>query len=92
MLAVPPVNETVMEGESVEMKCVSKMHSSYLTWYKDAISVQSITELKERIEISSEGSLNIRNTEMKDSGYYSCEITNEEGVKQAAGAYLNVRC
>lgn len=91
-MAVPPTNQTVMEDESVKMKCVSKIFSANVIWYKDEIPVNEIQNLKDRITMSPEGSLNIVNTEMKDSGYYSCEITNEENEKQSAGAYLNVQC
>lgn len=74
------------------MKCVSKVFSALVTWYKDNVPITEIEGLKDRIQLSPEGSLNIADAEMKDSGYYSCEVTNEQGEKQAAGAYLNVQC
>ncbi|XP_065211981.1 protein borderless isoform X2 [Planococcus citri] len=91
LLAVPPINQTVMEEESVKMKCVSKILPANVVWYKDEIPVTEIQNLKDRIIVNPEGSLNIIKTEMKDSGYYFCEITNDDGEKQSAGAYLNVR-
>lgn len=81
-----------MEGNSVNMKCVSKMFLATVTWYKDSKPVYEIEEMKERIQILPEGSLYIVNTDMKDSGYYLCEIINENGEKQSAGSYLNVQC
>lgn len=81
-----------MEGNSINMKCVSKMFSATVTWYKDGKPVYEIEEMKERIQVLPEGSLYIADTDMKDSGYYLCEITNENGDKQSAGSYLNVQC
>lgn len=87
-----PINETVMEGDPARMKCVSKSSSAQVTWYKDNVPITEIDHLKDRIEVSLEGSLDVQNSEMKDSGYYSCEITSQEEEKQAAGAYLDVQC
>lgn len=92
LITVPPINETVLEGQAAKLKCVSKMFNALITWYKDNVPINEINDFKDRIHVLSEGSLNILNTKMKDSGYYSCEISNESGAKQAAGAYLNVQC
>lgn len=89
---MPPVNATVMEGDPVTLKCVSKYANSLVTWYKDNKPMNVLHEFAKRFQQSEEGSLSILTTEMKDSGYYSCEIANEEGEKQSAGAYLNVQC
>lgn len=81
-----------MENNSVKLKCVAKVFSAIVTWYKDDVPVYEINEMRDRVQVLPEGSLYIISAEMKDSGYYSCEVTNEEGEKQAAGAYLNVQC
>lgn len=92
LLSVPPVNETTLEGGAVDLKCVSKNPSAVVMWYKNNVPISDVVELGRRIEILPGGSLRILNTEMEDSGYYACEVTNEEGKRQAAGAYLNVQC
>lgn len=81
-----------MEGSPVTLKCVSKYSNSLVTWYKDNKPINVLHEFATRFQQSEEGSLSILTTEMKDSGYYSCEIANEAGEKQSAGAYLNVQC
>lgn len=91
-MAVPPVNETIMEGNPVTLKCVSKHPNSFVTWYKDNKVLNVGREFADRFQQSQEGSLNILTAEMKDSGYYSCEVANDVGEKQSAGAYLNVQC
>ena len=91
-MTIPPVNETTLEGSTVKLRCVSKNPLATTSWFKDNVPVLEVAELKERIQILPEGSLYIVGAEMKDSGYYSCEVSNEEGKKQAAGAYLNVQC
>lgn len=91
LLAIPPTNETVMEGEPVKLRCVSKSSDATVTWYKNHEPVNSIDEMKDRVRLSPEGSLNIVPTDMKDTGYYHCEVSNSEDEKQSAGAYLNIQ-
>lgn len=92
LLRTSPVNETVTEGASVTLQCESKIATSVVTWYKDDIPISNLTEFRDKVVILPEGSLNIISAGMADSGYYSCEISNDEGRKQSAGAYLNVQC
>ncbi|XP_071454902.1 protein borderless isoform X3 [Hetaerina americana] len=90
LLAIPPINQTTMEGESAHFKCVTKEEGATVTWYKDGVQFSELPSLSSRSRISSDGSLTISPTDMGDPGYYNCEVTNEMGEKQSAGAHLNV--
>lgn len=48
LLAVPPVNKTVMEGEIVDFQCVTKDPNMIMTWLRDGIE---IPELEVEIKI-----------------------------------------
>lgn len=42
LLAVPPVNKTIMEGESVSFDCVAKGEKSIVTWLRDGTEITQI--------------------------------------------------
>lgn len=42
LLAVPPVNKTVLEGESVSFDCVAKGQKSVVSWFRDGTDVTQI--------------------------------------------------
>lgn len=42
LLAVPPVNKTVMEGETVSFDCVSKGEKSVVNWFREGTEISKI--------------------------------------------------
>lgn len=42
LLAVPPVNRTVMEGESVRFDCVAKGEKSVVSWFREGVKITAI--------------------------------------------------
>lgn len=92
MLAIPPINQTVLEGEEAQFTCAPKEQYSTVTWYKDGVSVAELTDLTQRSWISKDGTLIIHPTSMSDLGEYSCEAINIDGESQRARAFLNVQC
>lgn len=92
LLAVPPMNQTIMEGEPVQLTCVTKEEDVTVTWMKDGVALSELAELNERSKIESEGSLSITATNMADLGLFTCEVLNKKGEKQTASAFLNVQC
>lgn len=42
LLAVPPVNKTVMEGESVSFDCVAKGEKSVVNWFREGVEITAI--------------------------------------------------
>lgn len=91
LLAVPPINQTTLEGEEAHFSCVTKYRETKVVWFKDGIKLLDIPDVLARSWVSDEGSLTIRPAAMGDSGEYQCEATHSDGEKQAAKAYLNVQ-
>lgn len=42
LLAIPPVNKTAMEGETVTFDCVAKGESTIVTWIREGIPIPEI--------------------------------------------------
>lgn len=92
LIAVPPINQTVMENDPAHFPCVTKDRTSTVTWFKDGIDLSELHELLLRVIISPEGSLTISSTRMSDLGEYSCNVQGVDGDEQKTTAFLNVQC
>lgn len=91
LLAVPPVNKTVLEGGSASFDCVAKGEKSIVNWYHDGTDITNIEGFMRRASVGEDGTLSIRSTAMGDLGEYTCTVTGETGEQQSASAYLNVQ-
>ncbi|XP_076174776.1 borderless isoform X2 [Ptiloglossa arizonensis] len=91
LLAVPPVNKTVMEGETVSFDCVSKGEKSVVNWFREGTEISKIEDFKRRASIADDGQLIINSAAMGDLGEYTCVVTGETGDQQSASAFLNVQ-
>ncbi|CAG9827925.1 unnamed protein product [Diabrotica balteata] len=91
LLAIPPLNKTVLEGEEVEFTCLTKDFEIRVKWFKDGISLTEYHDLINRSWVTKDNSLMIRPTDSGDTGEYECEASNAEGERQTARAYLNVQ-
>ncbi|XP_033230293.1 protein borderless isoform X2 [Belonocnema kinseyi] len=91
ILAIPPINGTVMEGEPASFDCVAKNPSSIVAWFHEGVEVSEIKDLKHRISVDGNGTLIIKPTDMSDLGEYTCVVSNIEGEQHSASAYLNVQ-
>ncbi|CAK9794813.1 Protein borderless [Anthophora quadrimaculata] len=91
LLAVPPVNKTVMEGESVSFDCVAKGEKSVVSWFREGVEIVEMEDLKRRAGIGEDGTLTINSAAMGDLGEYTCVVTGETGDQQSASAFLNVQ-
>ncbi|CAG2065687.1 unnamed protein product, partial [Timema podura] len=89
LLAIPPINQTTLEGEPAHFPCVTKDRDGRVTWYKDGVPLSELPDLEERSTVSQEGSLTIQETDIDDPGEYHCVVTNSLGERQTAGAFLN---
>lgn len=93
LIKIPPINQTVMEGEMAYFHCVTKEPDlSYAMWYKDSMPLADLHDLSQRAVITSDGSLTINPTVMTDLGEYVCKVRSVEKEEQEARAYLNVQC
>jgi hypothetical protein len=72
--------------------CLTKDPELKVTWHKDGIQLKEFQDLMKRSYITKENTLVINPTDMGDYGEYECEVTNSDGEKQTAKAFLNVQC
>ncbi|CAD6998038.1 unnamed protein product [Ceratitis capitata] len=93
-IAVPPTNQTKLEGEKVIFSCEAKAMPGNVTvrWFREGSPVREVASLETRVTIRKDGSLIINPVSADDSGQYLCEVTNGIGDPQSASAYLNVEC
>nr|XP_036225156.1 protein turtle isoform X1 [Bactrocera oleae] len=91
-IAVPPTNQTKLEGEKVIFSCEAKAMPGNVTvrWFREGSPVREVASLETRVTIRKDGSLIINPVSADDSGTYLCEVTNGIGDPQSASAYLNV--
>lgn len=93
LIKIPPVNQTIMEGQTAFFHCVMKHPDTSVTsWYKDEKLLQEVDGLRNRAHIGPDGSLAIDPTMMTDLGKYECKVRNNEGDLQTAEAFLNIQC
>ncbi|XP_066245868.1 protein borderless isoform X2 [Euwallacea similis] len=92
LLAIPPINQTIQEGEEIRFVCVVKDPTLIrLRWLKDGIPLSAYKDLSQRCSVEKDGTLVIANTDMGDYGQYECEASNRAGDIQRAKAFLNVQ-
>lgn len=92
LIATPPVNATVLEGERAELECLPKSVDSTVDWYRDGTPLDRLLELADRAERPSNGSLVLRQASSTDPGEYSCRVRDPAGGVQSAAAFLDVQC
>ncbi|CAG9859891.1 unnamed protein product [Phyllotreta striolata] len=91
LLAIPPMNKTVMEGDEAEFTCLTKDFEIRVKWFKDGIPIAEYHDLINRSWVTKDNSLIIRPTDSGDTGEYECEAYNYDNERQTARAYLNVQ-
>ncbi|KAB0799512.1 hypothetical protein PPYR_07392 [Photinus pyralis] len=91
LLEIPPINQTVLEGEDVQFTCITRENGVEIRWFKDGVLLTELANILQRSHVESDGSLSIRATEMGDSGEYICEAVNYLKESQSAKAYLDVQ-
>ncbi|XP_024870972.1 protein borderless isoform X1 [Temnothorax curvispinosus] len=91
LLAIPPVNKTAMEGETVSFDCVAKGEGTIVNWFREGVPIPEIQDLKRRASTGADGTLVIKSAAMGDLGEYTCVVTGETGDQQSASAFLNVQ-
>lgn len=93
LIKIPPVNQTIMEGQTAIFHCVMKFPEiSTAVWYKDGVPLTEVTDLNKRWYMDKDGTLSIDPTMMSDLGEYVCVVQNNKGEEQTANAFLNIQC
>ncbi|XP_053694924.1 LOW QUALITY PROTEIN: protein borderless [Sabethes cyaneus] len=92
LLKIPPVNQTVMEGDPAFFHCMAQNpETMFIEWYKDNVSLLQMYDLLHRSNFGPDGSLTINPTQMSDLGFFKCEVRNTMNDTQDATAFLNVQ-
>ncbi|KAG5877032.1 hypothetical protein JTB14_005254 [Gonioctena quinquepunctata] len=91
LLAIPPINKTVIESEEAQFVCLTKDFSIRVKWFKDGISLTEYQDLMTRSWVTKDHTLVIHPTDSGDYGEYECEASNVDGERQTARAFLNVQ-
>uniref|UniRef100_A0A1B0AI49 Ig-like domain-containing protein n=1 Tax=Glossina pallidipes TaxID=7398 RepID=A0A1B0AI49_GLOPL len=95
MLGVPrifiePFNLEAFTGTTIELPCKAAEPSGIkLTWRKDGRIIDPIILSSEKYEISSTGSLFVKNVTIFDGGRYECSLKNEFG-RATASALITI--
>ncbi|XP_063622283.1 protein borderless isoform X1 [Cydia splendana] len=90
VIAAPPVNVTVVEGERAELECGAKEPDAVVVWSRDGRPLSELSDLAARIELPGNGSLVLPNALAADAGLYECSVQHEDRY-QTAEAYLDVQ-
>ena len=93
LLRIPPINQTVLEGDSAFFRCEPKnFETMTVDWFKDDEPFEGLYDLLRRATKGPDGSITISPTQMSDLGRYKCRIRNNFGEEQESEAFLNVQC
>lgn len=93
LLKIPPVNQTVLEGDPAFFHCVAQNPDTmFIEWHKDNVPLVEMYDLLHRSTFGPDGSLTINPTQMSDLGIYKCEVRSVLNDTQGATAFLNVQC
>uniref|UniRef100_A0A336M4A2 CSON009561 protein n=1 Tax=Culicoides sonorensis TaxID=179676 RepID=A0A336M4A2_CULSO len=82
LLKIPPINQTVMEGDPAMFRCIVKNPDTmYVEWFKDNRPLIEYTDLSYRSSMDRDGSILIGNTVMSDLGEYQCKVRSKNKAK-----------
>ncbi|XP_047991056.1 protein borderless-like [Leguminivora glycinivorella] len=84
VIAAPPVNVTVVEGERAELECGAKEPAAAVAWSRGGGPLPALAELPPN------GSLVLPAALAADAGLYQCSVRHEDR-HQTAEAYLDVQ-
>ncbi|XP_068115811.1 leucine-rich repeat-containing protein 4C [Hyperolius riggenbachi] len=85
----PPTDLNVTEGMAAELKCRASTSLTYVSWITPNGSIMTHGAYKVRISVLNDGTLNFTNVTARDTGLYTCIVSNSAG-NTTASATLNV--
>lgn len=85
----PPTDLNVTEGMAAELKCRASTSLTYVSWITPNGSIMTHGAYKVRISVLNDGTLNFTSVTMRDTGLYTCIVSNSAG-NTTASATLNV--
>ncbi|XP_069824191.1 leucine-rich repeat-containing protein 4C [Dendropsophus ebraccatus] len=89
VIVEPPTDLNVTEGMAAELKCRASTSLTYVSWITPNGSIMTHGAYKVRISVLNDGTLNFTNVTVRDTGLYTCIVSNSAG-NTTASAILNV--
>ncbi|KAG9472060.1 leucine-rich repeat-containing protein 4C [Eleutherodactylus coqui] len=89
VIVEPPADLNVTEGMAAELKCRASTSLTYVSWITPNGSIMTHGAYKVRISVLNDGTLNFTNVTVRDTGLYTCIVSNSAG-NTTASATLNV--
>ncbi|XP_056383884.1 leucine-rich repeat-containing protein 4C [Hyla sarda] len=89
VIVEPPADLNVTEGMAAELKCRAATSLTYVSWITPNGSIMTHGAYKVRISVLNDGTLNFTNVTARDTGLYTCIVSNSAG-NTTASAILNV--
>lgn len=89
VIVEPPADLNVTEGMAAELKCRASTSLTYVSWITPNGSIMTHGAYKVRISVLNDGTLNFTNVTARDTGLYTCIVSNSAG-NTTASAILNV--
>ncbi|OCT83661.1 leucine-rich repeat-containing protein 4C [Xenopus laevis] len=89
VIVEPPADLNVTEGMAAELKCRASTSLTYVSWITPNGTIMTHGSYKVRISVLNDGTLNFTNVTVRDTGLYTCIVSNSAG-NTTASATLNV--
>uniref|UniRef100_A0A4W5QKJ7 Leucine rich repeat containing 4B n=1 Tax=Hucho hucho TaxID=62062 RepID=A0A4W5QKJ7_9TELE len=89
VIVEPPTDLNVTEGMAAELKCRTGTTMTSVNWLTPNGTLMTHGSYRVRISVLHDGTLNFTNVTLRDTGQYTCMVTNSAG-NTTATAVLNV--
>lgn len=89
VIVEPPTDLNVTEGMAAELKCRTSTSTTSVNWITPNGTLMTHGSYRVRISVLHDGTLNFTNVTLRDTGQYTCMVTNGVG-NTTATAILNV--
>ncbi|KAM4716723.1 leucine-rich repeat-containing protein 4B isoform 1-T2 [Anableps anableps] len=89
VIVEPPTDLNVTEGMAAELKCRTSTSTTSVNWITPNGTLMTHGSYRVRISVLHDGTLNFTNVTLRDTGQYTCMVTNSAG-NTTATAVLNV--
>uniref|UniRef100_A0A3Q3IZ10 Ig-like domain-containing protein n=1 Tax=Monopterus albus TaxID=43700 RepID=A0A3Q3IZ10_MONAL len=89
VIVEPPTDLNVTEGMAAELKCRTSTSTTSVNWITPNGTLVTHGSYRVRISVLHDGTLNFTNVTLRDTGQYTCMVTNAAG-NTTATAVLNV--
>lgn len=89
VIVEPPTDLNVTEGMAAELKCRTSTSTTSVNWITPNGTLMTHGSYRVRISVLHDGTLNFTNVTLRDTGPYTCMVTNAAG-NTTATAVLNV--